>query len=166
MARHTNVFTNAVMMTLQTLGYDCWRNNTHAVFDPTVASEKIVSFIATPANRSIFGKAKVLKKSISGMLSKSFRKPNHLTGVSDICGVHKKTGRALFVEIKCGKDRESPYQKNFRIRMVRNGAIAIVVTDKDLPKKGSALKERIEGQLSVFFNEESNTDTIQQKEVQ
>lgn len=46
-------------------------------------------------------------------------------GVSDICGV-SRTGKAIFVEVKVGKDEQSDAQKLFQIEVQKRGAVYIV----------------------------------------
>jgi len=50
-------------------------------------------------------------------------------GVSDVVGC--LNGKALFVEVKVGKDTESKYQKRFKKEMTRAGAVCIVAHDMD-----------------------------------
>lgn len=45
-------------------------------------------------------------------------------GVSDVIGYQKKTGRAIFVEIKTGSDSLSDEQREFLIEALNNGCIA------------------------------------------
>jgi len=61
---------------------------------------------------------------------KSFLKnPNHLLGVPDIVGFSRINGRAIFVEIKTGKDKLSPAQARFIAEAKDSGCIALVVKD-------------------------------------
>lgn len=62
--------------------------------------------------------------------AKSFRKnPNTLLGVPDIIGFNKTTGKFIGVEIKVGKDRLSPEQKDFQKIALDSGCICIVVKE-------------------------------------
>lgn len=45
-------------------------------------------------------------------------------GFSDLFGVRKSDGKAIFIEVKNEKGRVSPEQKNFIEQMRKNGAIA------------------------------------------
>lgn len=47
-----------------------------------------------------------------------------LLGVPDIIGFQKKTGRAIYVEIKTGSDKLSDEQRSFLIEALENGCIA------------------------------------------
>lgn len=53
-----------------------------------------------------------------------FRRNSTKLGVSDIIGYQKKTGRAIYVEIKTGKDKLSDEQRAFLIDALKNGCIA------------------------------------------
>lgn len=50
-------------------------------------------------------------------------------GVSDVVACYK--GRALFVEVKIGADKESAYQKRFKNEMTRSGAVCIVARNME-----------------------------------
>jgi hypothetical protein len=59
-----------------------------------------------------------------------FRKnKNLLKGVPDICGYQKGTGKALFIEVKAGKDKLSPEQINFLSEAEKGGAICGVIRE-------------------------------------
>lgn len=53
-----------------------------------------------------------------------FRRNSTKLGVPDIIGFQKKTGRAIYVEIKTGSDRLSDEQRAFLINALENGCIA------------------------------------------
>lgn len=54
-----------------------------------------------------------------------FRKnPQTKLGVPDIVGYEKKTGRAIYVEIKVGADKLSDEQRQFLLEAIANGCIA------------------------------------------
>ena len=55
---------------------------------------------------------------------------SHRDGVADICGVHK-TGIALFVEVKVGKDKQRDSQKTFQAEVEARGGIYIIVKTLD-----------------------------------
>lgn len=61
----------------------------------------------------------VYDKTIGG-----FRKNSTKLGVPDIIGYQKKTGRAIYVEVKTGSDRLSDEQRAFLINALQNGCIA------------------------------------------
>ena len=52
-------------------------------------------------------------------------------GVPDIIGYEKVTGRAIFVEVKVGKDKLSPEQIKFLFDANRHNCYAIVAHDFD-----------------------------------
>lgn len=64
-----------------------------------------------------------------------FRAGSAKKGVSDIIGYHKQTGRALFIEIKAGKDRLSEGQRLFLSDADAAGCLAFVVRHADDLKK-------------------------------
>lgn len=53
-----------------------------------------------------------------------FRRMSTRKGVSDITGYQKKTGRAIYVEVKVGADKLSDEQREFLIEALTNGCIA------------------------------------------
>lgn len=54
-----------------------------------------------------------------------FRKnPQTKLGVPDIIGFQKKTGRAIYVEVKAGADKLSDEQRQFLLEAIANGCIA------------------------------------------
>lgn len=53
-----------------------------------------------------------------------FRSNSTKLGVPDIIGYQRKTGRAIYVEIKTGKDRLTDEQRAFLIEALKNGCIA------------------------------------------
>lgn len=56
---------------------------------------------------------------------KRFRKnPQTKLGVPDIVGYQKKTGRAIYVEVKVGYDKLSDEQRQFLLEAIENGCIA------------------------------------------
>lgn len=62
-------------------------------------------------------------------IRKTFRSnkdPYFRKGISDICGVFTKTGRAFFIEVKSKKGRLSPEQRDFIEDMSNSNAIAFV----------------------------------------
>jgi len=66
------------------------------------------------------------------------RKFTGLKGVPDICGFHKRTGVAVYCEVKTINDKFSEYQLNFMQRASKAGSHCMVATEE----KGSAvLKE-------------------------
>lgn len=60
-----------------------------------------------------------------------FRKMSTRKGISDIIGHHKKTGRAIYVEIKTGSDKLSDDQRTFLIEALQNGCIAFECREID-----------------------------------
>lgn len=60
-----------------------------------------------------------------------FRAGSAKKGVSDIIGYHNRTGRALFIEIKAGKDRLSECQRLFLSDAEAAGCLACVVRHAD-----------------------------------
>jgi hypothetical protein len=94
----TNGLTKAVVTLLGLKGFNVWRNNNTAVYDPT---------------------------------RKRFRRMSTRAGVSDIIGHHKKTGRAIYVEIKTGSDKLSDEQRAFLIEALQNGCIAFECREID-----------------------------------
>lgn len=56
--------------------------------------------------------------------------PSGVRGVPDICGV-SPDGRAIFVEVKIGKDKLSQYQEFFRAEAEKRGAVYIVARTID-----------------------------------
>lgn len=60
-----------------------------------------------------------------------FRKMSTRKGISDIVGHHKKTGRAIYVEIKTGSDKLSDDQRAFLIEALNNGCIAFECREID-----------------------------------
>src|SRR3989304_7218430 len=58
---------------------------------------------------------------------KSFMKnPTRLLGIPDICGYRKKDGKAIYVEVKTGKDKLSEAQKHFLSEAQKATCIVIV----------------------------------------
>ena len=69
------------------------------------------------------------------------KNPLHKQGVSDIIGYHKKSGKAIFVEIKTGKDKLSIEQYDFLEQARFAGCYAFdVKTLEDLQVKLIDLK--------------------------
>jgi len=63
-------------------------------------------------------------------VKKVFRKNKAiLKGVSDVCGFCKTTGRALFIEVKAGRDKLSPEQTVFLEEAEKAGCITGVIRD-------------------------------------
>src|SRR3990167_8178031 len=61
-----------------------------------------------------------------------FRKnPAMKKGIPDICGYSKATGRAIFVEVKTGKDKLSEEQERFLSEAGKAGCFCIVAKDFD-----------------------------------
>ena len=57
-----------------------------------------------------------------------FRKnKNLLKGIPDICGFHKATGKALYIEVKAGKDKLRPEQIQFLQEAEKGGCITGVI---------------------------------------
>lgn len=54
------------------------------------------------------------------------KNPLHKAGIPDICGYRKSDGRALFVEIKTGKDKLSLEQADFMRDAKKSGCIAFI----------------------------------------
>lgn len=50
-------------------------------------------------------------------------------GVPDITGILPPSGRALYIEVKTGKDRMRPEQEGFKINCERMGALHLIVKD-------------------------------------
>jgi Holliday junction resolvase len=50
-------------------------------------------------------------------------------GLPDIVGFQLKTGIAVYIEIKVGKDKLSNEQREFLIKALANGCFAIIVFD-------------------------------------
>ena len=59
------------------------------------------------------------------------RNPNKLKGIPDICGYRFSDGKALFVEIKTGKDRVSPEQLIFHTDAKKAECIVLVCKSTD-----------------------------------
>jgi len=58
---------------------------------------------------------------------KSFMKnPSRLLGIPDVSGYRKKDGKAIYVEVKTGKDKLSEAQKHFLSEAQKAGCIVIV----------------------------------------
>jgi hypothetical protein len=57
------------------------------------------------------------------------RKVSAKKGLSDIGGYQLKTGIAVYIEIKVGKDKLSNEQREFLIKALANGCFAIIVFD-------------------------------------
>lgn len=53
------------------------------------------------------------------------------TGFSDLLGVRKSDGKAIFIEVKTKKGKPTPKQKNFIQQMQLNNAIADVCRSAD-----------------------------------
>lgn len=69
----------------------------------------------------------VWRNNNAGVYDKSFggfRKNSAVKGISDIVGYQRKTGRALYCEIKTGSDKLSPEQRTFLCEAIDNGCIA------------------------------------------
>jgi hypothetical protein len=56
-------------------------------------------------------------------------RPGGKTGIPDICGISGPNGRAVYVEVKTGKDRCSDVQLAFHSTARRLGAICLVAKD-------------------------------------
>jgi len=59
------------------------------------------------------------------------RKFTGLKGVSDITGFDKRTGKAVYCEVKTKNDKVSEYQRNFMIRAKTAGCIVLIAYDDD-----------------------------------
>lgn len=57
---------------------------------------------------------------------KVFRRGSAKKGVSDIIGYHRKTGRAVYIEVKAGKDKLSKEQRQFLEGASKSGCLAFV----------------------------------------
>ena len=90
-----NQITTAAINWLCFNGFNAWRNNNGAVYDP---------------KKQCFRKSK-----------------NHKLGVPDIIGYEKGTGRALYIEVKAGRDSLRPEQKSFLSEAEKGGAIVGVI---------------------------------------
>lgn len=144
----SNQLTKAVQSYLAWNGFDVWRNNTMAPFDPYKAAAAIASFILEVVKQPGKWNKQNLTERLKKILYNCFRANVTEKGVSDLLGVHKKTGTLLAVEIKHGKDSLRPEQEAFLRRMKKAGAIAFVATSvkdvennlheflKDLEKSG------------------------------
>lgn len=65
-------------------------------------------------------------------------------GVSDIMGYRKSDGKAIYVEVKTGKDKLSQHQKDFLLQAHKNNCIVIVAkTFEDFEKKWLRIKIKI-----------------------
>lgn len=60
---------------------------------------------------------------------KIFRKNHGLNGVSDILGIHKKSGLFIAIEVKAGKDKVSPEQEHFLKQIEKFGGYALVARE-------------------------------------
>lgn len=58
-----------------------------------------------------------------------YRKSKHIKGVADVLGCYK--GLFVAVEIKIGRDKQSPAQKEFEARVVKAGGKYFIATDLD-----------------------------------
>lgn len=64
------------------------------------------------------------------------KNPFSRKGIPDVVGYRKADGRAIFVEVKAGKDKLSDEQRSFLQEATENHCIAIVVKDfHDFEKK-------------------------------
>ena len=78
---------------------------------------------------------------IYSVKQKTFRKnPATLHGVSDIIGYNRKTGVALYVEVKTGKDKLSDAQERFLTDAELAGCLVFVARDFDSFEKEFNLK--------------------------
>jgi hypothetical protein len=59
------------------------------------------------------------------------RKFTGLKGVPDICGFHKRTGVAVYCEVKTVNDRFSEHQINFMDRAKMAGCHCLIATEID-----------------------------------
>ena len=59
------------------------------------------------------------------------RKFTGLKGVSDITGFDKRTGKAVYCEVKSKNDKVSEYQRNFMVRAKTAGCIVLIAYDDD-----------------------------------
>lgn len=59
------------------------------------------------------------------------KNPLHKLGVPDIIGYRKKDGRAVFIEVKTGKDKLSEHQINFIDEALRSNCISFVIRNID-----------------------------------
>ena len=115
-----NALTKSILQYLNMQGYVAWRNNTMGVFDAKQAAGKLIKA----------GRITDMKQAMK-LLSSCYRKSHERKGVADIVGYEKKTGRAVYVEVKYGKDKLSDDQRNFLKEADRNGAMAILARNMD-----------------------------------
>lgn len=59
------------------------------------------------------------------------KNPTKLLGIPDIIGYQKKTGRAIYIEVKTGKDKLSTEQLDFLNDATDNKCIALIAWDFD-----------------------------------
>lgn len=60
-----------------------------------------------------------------------YRRNSSTPGISDIIGLHKKTGKFIACEIKVGKDKLSPFQERFLEVVKKSGGVAMVIKTTD-----------------------------------
>lgn len=62
---------------------------------------------------------------------KVFRAGSSTKGIPDVIGFHLKTGRFAAAEIKFGKDRLTPEQKQFLKDVEESGGLSLVIRSSD-----------------------------------
>lgn len=67
----------------------------------------------------------------SNNLSVPGRKFTGLKGVPDICGFHKRTGVAVYCEVKTINDKFSEHQVNFMDRAKKAGCHCLIATEEN-----------------------------------
>lgn len=71
-------------------------------------------------------------KNISETLIKCFNKnPHGIKGIPDICGYRRSDGKAIYIEVKVGKDFLRPDQKSFLQDAEKAGCLVFVAKDFD-----------------------------------
>jgi hypothetical protein len=121
--RNANDLTRSVISLLESKGFLAWRNNTMGVFDGKQAAKRISDLSR--------GKGRLSYSDVFKIIASSYRKSHELKGVSDVVGFCRKTGTAVYVEVKFGKDRLSNEQQWFLRNAARSGAIALIAKDFD-----------------------------------
>lgn len=161
--KSANELTKRIMSWLDAEGHIIQRNNTMGVFDPKKAGNVIsVASVALRTGRFfpkrgfdkraakyiyslIAQKVKGLgEQNLVSLINYCWKKSHEKKGATDLIGCEKGTGRAIFIEIKYGKDRLSPEQKFYLDRARRCGAIAFAAHSfKDFLEKWEELRKPI-----------------------
>lgn len=120
-----NGLTKFVLSFLEAQGVEAWRDNTGGVFDLYKAADLVLGWIRSG------GKGMTIKEVRQGLKS-CYRKSHERIGKPDVAGYSKRMGgRAVFVEVKVGKDELSPEQRLFLEQARRAGCIALVARSED-----------------------------------